>query len=76
MTIVATLMAGIIDTGYYCMDEESNVYRFDPREQKAVGLPMSEVVAGRVRAAIDARECAGTEGSAAAKESAAGPTLH
>jgi hypothetical protein len=55
MTIVATLMAGIIDMGYYCMDSEGKVYRFDPREQKAVGLPMSEILARRVREAIARR---------------------
>jgi hypothetical protein len=70
VTIVAILMAGIIDTGYYCMDGEGNVYRFDPRRQKAVGLPMSELIARRVREAIETREKGDkAEGSAAGKAS-------
>jgi hypothetical protein len=52
MAIVATLMAGVIDTGYYCMDDKGQVFRFDPKERKAVGLPISEPLATRVREAI------------------------
>jgi hypothetical protein len=77
VTIIATLMAGIIDTGYYCMDGEGNVYRFDPRHQKAVGLPMSELIARRVRGAIETRERHDkAEGSAAATASVSSGAQH
>jgi len=71
MTIVATLMAGVVDMGYYCMDERGDVYRFDPRGQKAIGLPMSERVARRVRKAIAARTAMTSQNSPVATENIA-----
>jgi hypothetical protein len=52
MAIVATLMAGVIDTGYYCMDDKGQVFRYDPQERKAFA-PVSEPLATRVREAIE-----------------------
>jgi hypothetical protein len=56
VTIAATLMAGIIDVATTVWIEKTMYPGSIPRQQKAVGLPMAELIARRVRAAIEERK--------------------
>jgi hypothetical protein len=51
MAIVATLMAGVIGTEYYGLDEKGQVFVLDPKGNP-LQPPVSEPLASKVRKAI------------------------
>jgi hypothetical protein len=59
VAIVATLMAGVMGTEYYGLDEKSQVFVLDPKGNP-VQPPVSEPLASKVREAIKRGDACGS----------------